>query len=450
MKKVIKRTMLSSVMFMMLMVAVPLGVLAATIDFPDIKGHWAENDIKAIVAEGAINGYPDGTFKPNGTITRAEFSIIQSQLMGATDSKSAFDDTKGHWAESSINGLVEAKVIEPTEYPNGFDPNGNITRLEMSKMVARGLSQESLLWKGVLTAFKQLKGFKLPFSDQGEMSMADLPYIALANGSGIISGYEDGTFRMNRSATRAEATTMLKRYLDTKNKVPLLNKLLDQFRAEPSVHDKTKVEMEGWIDREADFERLRTHSINYYFPLTLEEASFSYIHPSLNPNSSRIEWVEGLKDNMAGFMDVYFNRDYHTIGKEWKKDVSYYYRTSFNYGDILYTKEELPNMFEVFVQETKDEQRISESIFVTDVTMVHLQEPDKFTSHEMLRGTQYIRYTSGTNLPKGVQLNKWYKRDLDVRYFNSGKEVPWEATTYPFYDFYPITDYEEVKGYDTR
>lgn len=445
MKKLIKKTMMSSIMFMMLIVTVPFGAFAATTDFPDIKGHWAEDSIKAIVAEGAINGYPDGTFKPNGTITRAEFSNIQALLMGASDGNSAFDDTKGHWGESAINGLVKAKVIDPAEYPNGFDPNGNITRLEMSKMVARGLAEESLLWKGVLVAFKQLKGFKLPFSDQGEMSFADLPYIALANGSGVINGYEDGTFQMNRSATRAEATTMLKRYLDTKNKVPLLNKLLDQFKAEPSVHDKTKAEMEAWIDREADFERLRTHSINTYFPWSLEEANFSFIHPTMNPNASRIEWVEGRKDNMAGFMDVYFNRDYRTIGEEWKKDVRYYYRGAYNHNGVSYrTPEDLMDMFEVFVQEAKDEKRISESIFVTDVSMVHLQEPERLKSQNMVRGTQYIRYTSGTNLPEGIQLNKWYKRDLDVRYFAEAKEVPWEATYDVYHSLHPITEFEEV------
>lgn len=103
------------------------------------------------------------------------------------------------------------------------------------------------------------------------------------------------------------------------------------------------------------------------------------------------------------------------------------------------------DMFEVFVQEAKDEKRISESIFVTDVSMVHLQEPDQFTTHNMVRGTQYIRYTSGNNLPEGIQLNKWYKRDLDVRYFAETKEVPWEATYDVYHSIYPITEFEEVK-----
>lgn len=88
-------------------------------------------------------------------------------------------------------------------------------------MVARGLAQESLTWNAVLTGFKQLPAIKLPFSDQSAMEIADLPYIALANSSGIISGYTDGTFRIERSATRAEAAVMLN--------VTLMQRIKSQF-----------------------------------------------------------------------------------------------------------------------------------------------------------------------------------------------------------------------------
>lgn len=83
-----------------------------------------------MVDESVISGYPDGTFKPNGTITRAEFSKILGGLMKVSSNNDAFTDTKGHWAASVINGLVKEGVIETAEYPNGFKPNEQITRLE--------------------------------------------------------------------------------------------------------------------------------------------------------------------------------------------------------------------------------------------------------------------------------------------------------------------------------
>ncbi|KRE56801.1 hypothetical protein ASL11_34165 [Paenibacillus sp. Soil750] len=75
--------------------------------------------------------------------------------------------------------------------------------------------------------------------------MSDVPYIALANSSDIINGYDDGTFRMDRSATRAEATVMLKRYLDAKNKKPVLNELLAKFKGELDVQKFSKTQLES-------------------------------------------------------------------------------------------------------------------------------------------------------------------------------------------------------------
>lgn len=150
-------------------------------DFKDVEGHWAQSGIAYMVESAAVDGYPDGTFRPDGTITRAEFSKVLSELINADGGSNAFADTKGHWAESKVNGLVGKGIIVKSEYQNGFDPNENITRLEISKMVARGLAQESLLWKAVLTGFQELPAINLPFNDQDEMKISDAPYIALAN-----------------------------------------------------------------------------------------------------------------------------------------------------------------------------------------------------------------------------------------------------------------------------
>ncbi|KRE56802.1 S-layer homology domain-containing protein [Paenibacillus sp. Soil750] len=86
------------------------SVTAATADgavnFKDVQGHWAKSGIASMVESATVDGYPDGTFRPDGTITRAEFSKVLADLMDADGGSNAFADTKGHWAESKVNGLV--------------------------------------------------------------------------------------------------------------------------------------------------------------------------------------------------------------------------------------------------------------------------------------------------------------------------------------------------------
>ncbi|WP_214484980.1 S-layer homology domain-containing protein, partial [Bacillus sp. SM2101] len=164
--------------------------------------------------------------------------------------------------EVYINGLVEEGVIVPSEYPDGYNPNLEITRLEMSKMIARGLAKESLQWKEVLTGLEQLDFINLPFTDQRELNKADQPYVALANGSGIVSGRSDGTFDADGLATRAQASVMLTRYLGAKDKSPNLDNLLETFKGEKSIHDHSKEELESWIDKEADLERLSDYPVD--------------------------------------------------------------------------------------------------------------------------------------------------------------------------------------------
>jgi hypothetical protein len=390
--------------------------------------------------------YTDGTFRPYGTITKAEFSKILAVLMDVESENLAFADTKGHWAESKINGLVDAGVIVTSEFPNGFGKGEPITRLEMSKMIARGLAKEKLIWKTVLTGFKQLEAIKLPFADKNEMSAADMPYIALANSSGIVNGYNDGTFGMDRSANRAEATVMLKRYLDAKNKKPLLSEILEKFKGKKTVHDLPKGEMEAWIDKGADLKRLTVYPVQHDFFDGLEEVNAATRGLPNRDKTSII--LESRFNPTLSYMASYFNRDYTTIGDAWIKDLRPNFKVSQSYNGVNYyaPEGELPKFFDVLVQETKDEKRISESIFVSDISMVFSEQINKRVKN-YVRGTQYIRYTSGTNLPEGIGLNKWYKRDLDVEIYSpsSGPYITWDVWGFVFRGIKEITSYEEVK-----
>ena len=105
------------------------GTSSAT-RFSDASDDWFSKAVNYVVAKGLISGYPDGTFKPNESITRAEFAqMISGYIKNEKDGSSDFQDVKDHWAKEAIDKLYGNKNV--TGYPDGsFKPNAKITRAE--------------------------------------------------------------------------------------------------------------------------------------------------------------------------------------------------------------------------------------------------------------------------------------------------------------------------------
>ncbi|MBE0448254.1 MAG: S-layer homology domain-containing protein [Actinobacteria bacterium] len=114
---------------------------AAATGFSDTSGHWAAGYIATAKAEEIVNGYPDGTFRPNALITRAEITkiIIEAALIEIDTSGDGFPDVPDdHWAIDHILTAANEEIVKG--YPDGtFRPNANATRAEASKMVFLGL-----------------------------------------------------------------------------------------------------------------------------------------------------------------------------------------------------------------------------------------------------------------------------------------------------------------------
>lgn len=153
-----------------------------------------------------VMGYPDGTVRPNGSITRAEVSTILFRLLSDKTrdeyftTESSFTDVKaGAWYNNSIATLEKAGVIVDTAKGGAFRPNEAITRAELAAMLAQ------------FSDAKPVKGVK--FSDVSAEHWA-YEAIAIAAKMGWIEGYPDGTFRPDATITRAEMMTLVNRALD--------------------------------------------------------------------------------------------------------------------------------------------------------------------------------------------------------------------------------------------
>jgi hypothetical protein len=162
----------------------------------DIVGHWAESAIRSLVTSEAISGYPDGTFRPDNTISRAEFaSIIVKAFNIPTDSSKLFADTAGHWAQEAIASAYAAGIIGGYD-DMSFGPDDPITREQMAVMIVKA--------KGLVP-----DGSTLSFNDQNSISPWASESVAAAAANQLISGYPDNTFRGGNFATRAEAVMVI-------------------------------------------------------------------------------------------------------------------------------------------------------------------------------------------------------------------------------------------------
>lgn len=190
-------------------VAAALPAWAASPALTDLTGHWARTQVEAGIAAGYVSGYPDGTFRPNAQITRAEFTKLLTAAMQlkASHNGTGFKEewqSPLHWSFSQgyIDAAVSAGLLEPSDYEYLLSPDAPISRREMVMEAVRALGEESLTqtYKGALTA-----------PDAAQYPDWLKPYAGLALESGIITGYEDGSLGLSRTATRAEALVIVQR-----------------------------------------------------------------------------------------------------------------------------------------------------------------------------------------------------------------------------------------------
>ncbi len=196
-----KKAVVCLAMILLILIQIPAFCAADNIIGSDMKGHWAEEYGTRLLRLGIMNGYEDGTFKLNGTITRAEFTkLLVTLRYGSYQeyTEEFFEDVaKDKWYYNYICTANEEKILEEQEGEK-FRPNELITREEMVVMIAKSL---------------ELAGGVSSFDD---VNRKDEHYkeISAAVNSGIVNGYDDGLFRPENTATRGETAAMVCRILN--------------------------------------------------------------------------------------------------------------------------------------------------------------------------------------------------------------------------------------------
>lgn len=176
------------------------GASAAT--FKDLnEGFWAKDEISYLVEHEIIKGYPDGTFNPSKTITKAQGAtmLVRALKLNVTNNPDpGFSDvSKNHSAYKEIAAAVAAGIFEKGEK---FNPNEEMTREAVAVAIAK--------------AFKLQSSGQLKFTDVPATSSAYKAIASLAEHD-ITTGYVDGTFKPNEKVTRAQFSAFVARALST-------------------------------------------------------------------------------------------------------------------------------------------------------------------------------------------------------------------------------------------
>ncbi|SER94540.1 autotransporter-associated beta strand repeat-containing protein [Gracilibacillus ureilyticus] len=164
----------------------------------DINGNFAEEQIQTWVDEGLIEGYPDGTFKPDKFITRAEFMSLVNRAFGyKNEAEIIFNDvTEDAWYFTDVAKAVEAGYLDG--YPdNTMKPDDHITRQEAAKVIA------------VIKSLNKDEESANSFKDSESISDWSKGFVGGVAAENLMVGYPDGSFKPLHNITRAEVVMTL-------------------------------------------------------------------------------------------------------------------------------------------------------------------------------------------------------------------------------------------------
>lgn len=172
--------------------------------FADTYTHWAAKDIAVASRLGLVNGYGDGSFKPDLPISRAEISelLVRAFALRQGNEVVTFRDIHDHWAADSI-GILASNGIVKGNASGLFQAGRSLTRAEMAQMMAN-LADLSELATGEAHHFTDIAD-----------SFWAKDIIGQAAEAGLLEGRDESRFAPNEPVTRAEAVTMILRLLGT-------------------------------------------------------------------------------------------------------------------------------------------------------------------------------------------------------------------------------------------
>lgn len=177
--------------------------------FSDLQGHWSAADVEALLAQHLLSGYPDGTFRPNSRITRAELVVLLANALGWSDSATAtgFSDDQAipGWARPAVVRARKEHLL--TGYPDGsFGPERSVTRAEAAVWFDKALA--------IYRPGSYSSPPNLSWLDSGQIPSWAREAAGRLLQAGVMRGRSEQLYDPEARLTRGEAAALINRLLE--------------------------------------------------------------------------------------------------------------------------------------------------------------------------------------------------------------------------------------------
>ena len=309
MKKII------SLIIITMVIIITTTTIAYAMNFSDVVGNkWYTENLEYVTnpSKQIINGYPDGTFRPEKKLTIEEF--ITMIIKGEGIKYENKENEK--WSKPYIEKAEEKYYIKNGQFTNY---EKEITREEMAEIISNYLRYGEDVENSQKTYLVKPK-----IGDYNEIETDLRSGVLRSYYNGIITGYPDGTYKPKNSLTRAEGLTVIRRIVDktSREEIEIDNEL--QTEADVTYHPETdtyEVDTEGIIGIEiTDFTLKQIeedHRVNFYIRIDVR--------------SGDIELIEKQRELVKAFLDV-------KVGLELSNEIMEYVSTKENDLDHLGSK----------------------------------------------------------------------------------------------------------------
>lgn len=418
-----------------LSILISTSVHADTVKFSDTKGHWAEANIEKLVDLGIINGYPDGTFKPNETITVAQFTKMVVAAIGFPNLKTEMIHPYQHWSEEYMFKAQEFDLINDNYSPYIFSAHRaekkglEILDGQFGKYYVEQPIDREQMATTIVNAYEYLYKETIPVNADYSGGIKDFAYLLGGNERAILKSYEigliagqgNGVFNSKGNATRAEAATVILRLLEPDYRVKTAitpDMSANAFKLEPELSK---------ADKEAIFKDLAKYkNINKDDSNTYAEAVAEY-QSDLRGQFFDSTIGNPVVDIATGTISSFYNTDYRFRPSWDRDDFLYYVHNTWHYMSSEYGKggHHPFDLYEVLKKEDQKYHRISRQFFVTDTENFSTSYTTG-ASYYIVRGRYYFIF-DGHNVPERIsdeleghespkivyEVGKWYYVDAE-------------------------------------
>lgn len=436
MKKLIAVIMTMAILFSSAMAAVYADTGSADMSkyaagkFRDIKANdWFAEDVGKLNTLKIIDGF-QGSFNPNGQVTRAEFikMLVQAMQYKKVDSISfkdlkPFASSKPHWACVYIETALRNDVILKDEIGENFYPDASLTRIDMAMMMARAMKIQPSTGENPFADLQEANGYATKLYEE-----------YLIRGS-LQAGKR--LYKPDGLTTRAEAAAILSRMLEYKaDPVGYVAKQKKQETINAVTSNGVPLRLYEYTegtsrtDASGTYKRTFKEANEAYYNLFAEGSKARYGYPEVEKFSSVDEFVKYQVDLVKRYMEYNWNVDYRTVGQKYIDGIG----NTLGINSAYDAKKNIVafKKYKVIVQ----------SEFLTDYDLIYFRDG----KYPYLRGTLRINFDKSTNADfikntlrrQDIISGKWYDIDMEIFLTRDSIDRTWNVYKNNYYDIFAV------------